>query len=323
MTTSVTSPDNKAFEEQCEAHRSALRVHCYRLLGSFEDAEDLTQETLMRAWKARDDFEGRASLRNWLHRIATNACLDSKRASDRRPAVVPLNETEETTTEITWLQPFPDHLLDESGDPEVAAIERETIELAYITAIQHLAPKARATLVLRDVLGWSAAETADALEITVAGVNSALQRAREGMREKLPTNRMEWRSDYDATAEERDAVQRYIALCENPTTENCRATLADDATFTMPPELGYWIGGETMFNAWVDGGLGSDEFGQIKATVTSCNRHPAIANYVIKKGDSVARLFAVDVVRIEDGMVAEIVAFSGSALNVFDLPDQL
>lgn len=323
MSTSATSQSQSAFEAQCEKHRAAIRVHCYRLLGSFEDAEDLTQETLVRAWKARDDFEGRASLRNWLYRIATNACLDSKRASDRRPAVVPINESEETTTEITWLQPFPDRYLDDSGDPEVAAIERETIELAYISAIQNLAPNARATLVLRDILGWSAAETAEALEITVAGVNSALQRAREGMREKLPTNRMEWRADYDATAEERDAVERYIALCENPTTENCRAVLAADATFTMPPELGYWHGGETMFNAWVKGGLGSEEFGQIKAKVTSCNRHPAIANYVLKTGDTVARLFAVDVVRIEDGMVAEIIAFSGTALDAFDLPQQL
>lgn len=323
MSTSAQNPEMQTFEEQCEEHRAALRVHCYRLLGSFEDAEDLTQETLMRAWKARDDFEGRASLRNWLYRIATNACLDSKRASDRRPAVVPINEGEETTTEITWLQPFPDHLLDNSGDPEVAAIERETIELAYITAIQHLAPKARATLVLRDVLGWSAAETADALEITVAGVNSALQRARDGMRENLPTNRMAWRADYDATAEERDAVERYIALCDSPTIDNCRAVLAKDATFTMPPELVYSIGGEEMFNSWVKGGLGSEEFGQIKTMVTTCNRHPAIANYVLKTGDTVARLFAVDVVRVEDGMVAEIVAFSGSALDALDLPAQL
>lgn len=323
MTTSVQTAERREFESRCEEHRSALRVHCYRMLGSFEDAEDLTQETLLRAWKARDDFEGRASLRNWLYKIATNACLDSKRSSDRRPAVVSLNESDGTTTEITWLQPFPDHLLDQSDDPEVAAIERETIELAYITAIQHLAAKARAVLVLRDVLGWSAADTAETLQITVAGVNSALQRAREGMRQKLPTNRMEWRSGDDTTAAEREAVERYIALCENPTIENCRAVLAEDATFTMPPELGYWVGGETMFNSWIKGGLGSEEFGQIRTKVTSCNRHPAIANYVIKQGDTVARLFAVDVVRIENGMVAEIVAFSGSALDAFDLPDQL
>lgn len=323
MSTPAQNPETQTFEARCEEHRAALRVHCYRLLGSFEDAEDLTQETMMRAWKARDDFEGRASLRNWLYRIATNACLDSKRAAERRPAVVPLNASEETTTEITWLQPFPDHLLDQSGDPEVAAIERETIELAYITAIQHLAPKARATLLLRDVLGWSAAETAETLDITVAGVNSALQRAHEGMREKLPTNRMEWRADYDATVEERSAVERYMAMCENPTSETARAVLAEDATFTMPPELGIWVGGETMFNSWVNGGLGSEEFGQIKPKVTSCNRHPAIANYVLKSGDTVARLFAVDVIRVEDGMVAEIIAFSGSALNAFDLPDRL
>jgi RNA polymerase sigma-70 factor (ECF subfamily) len=155
-----------------QGHRRELHVHCYRMLGSFDDCEDLVQETFLRAWRGRNTFAGRSSVRAWLYKIATNACLD---ALDKRPRVA-------ASGEVTWLQPFPDELLDElvatEDAPDVTAIEKETIELAFLTAIQHLAPLPRAVLILRDVLDCSASETADMLETTVASVNSALQRAR-------------------------------------------------------------------------------------------------------------------------------------------------
>ena len=163
-----TGMEKSAFAEQVERHRRELQVHCYRMMGSFEDSEDLTQETFMRAWRRRESFEGRSSFRAWLYRIATNACLDALSRRPRSPAA---------SSEILWLQPYPDHLLEEvapsEDEPDAAVVSKETIELAFMVAIQHLPPKQRAVLILRDVLGWPAKETAALLETSVASVNSA------------------------------------------------------------------------------------------------------------------------------------------------------
>ena len=171
--------DEQAFGARVEPHRRELHVHCYRLLGSFEEAEDLVQEAFLRAWRRRETYEGRASVRAWLYRIATNACLDALDKRPRRPSA---------SGEVAWLQPYPDELLEQLPDrregPEDVALAKETVELAFIAAIQHLAPLPRAVLVLRDVLGCSAKETARLLETTEASVNSALQRARAGLRER-------------------------------------------------------------------------------------------------------------------------------------------
>jgi RNA polymerase sigma-70 factor (ECF subfamily) len=176
----VTDPEQAAFAAECEAHRRMLRVHCYRMTGSFDDAEDLVQETFMRAWRSRASFEGRAQLSTWLHRIATNACLDALAHRPARvlpedvvPAVAPDDEPRPTpplAPEVAWMQPFPDRLL----DPEAIAASRESIELAFLAALQHLPPRQRAILILCDVLGWSAKEVAGLLELTVAAVTSAL-----------------------------------------------------------------------------------------------------------------------------------------------------
>ena len=179
------------FSALTERHRRELHVHCYRMLGSFEDAEDTVQETFLRAWRRRETYEGRSMFRAWLYRIATNACLDL--LARRRPQAA-------TGGEVPWLQPYPDRLLDElpaadADDPERAAVARETIELAYLVAVQHLAPRPRAVLILRDVLGWPAKDTAQLLGDTVHSVNSALQRARAGMREHLPAERQDWTGD--------------------------------------------------------------------------------------------------------------------------------
>ncbi|MFI5427526.1 RNA polymerase subunit sigma-70 [Aeromicrobium sp. UC242_57] len=180
--------DEPTFSGMVERHRRELHVHCYRMLGSFEDAEDTVQETLLRAWRRRETFEGRSTFRAWLYRIATNACLDLLAKRRPKPA---------TGGEVLWLQPYPDHLLDElpadnADGPETAAVSRETIELAYLIAVQHLAPRPRAALILRDVLGWPANDVAEMLGVSVNSVNSALQRARAGMREHLPAERQDW-----------------------------------------------------------------------------------------------------------------------------------
>ena len=174
--------DEPAFSGLAERHRRELHVHCYRMLGSFEDAEDTVQETFLRAWRRRETFEGRSTFRAWLYRIATNACLDLLAKVRPEPA---------TGGEVLWLQPYPDQLLDElpaadADEPETVAFARETIELAYLVAVQHLAPRPRAVLILRDVLGWPAKDVAELLGDSVNSVNSALQRARAGMRSTCP-----------------------------------------------------------------------------------------------------------------------------------------
>jgi len=180
----VRTGDEATFAELVEPHRRELQVHCYRMLGSLEDSEDLVQETFLRAWRSRRSFEGRASFRSWLYRIATNACLDTieRRSRVATDAIQPL-------AEVPWLQPYPDHLLEEVAggepEPEEEVVAKETIELAFIAAIQLLPPRQRAALICRDVLGWSAAESAALLDLTVPALNSALQRARATPKEHM------------------------------------------------------------------------------------------------------------------------------------------
>src|SRR5690349_10772856 len=203
-----------SFEEHVERYRHELRVHCYRMLGSYDEAEDLVQETFLRAWRGLDDFEGRSSVRAWLYRIATNACIDVRRP--RRVLPYQLEPASFPSTalpareDVPWLQPFPDVLLDRAEEPDAVAIRRETIELAFLIAIQHLPARQRAVLIFRDVLGWPARETADAVDLSVAAVNSALQRARPVLREHLPSHRSEW-SAPDVSADERKLLRSYMA----------------------------------------------------------------------------------------------------------------
>src|SRR6478735_7783406 len=220
--------DETAFGARVERHRRELHVHCYRMLGSFEESEDLVQEAFLRAWRRRATFAGRSSVRAWLYRIATNACLD---ALDKRPP------RPDASGEIAWLQPYPDVLLEQLPDgrdgPEDVALAKETVELAFIAAIQHLAPLPRAVLVLRDVLGCSARETARLLETTEASVNSALQRARGGLRKTLPEDREAWQHTTDATTAERELLARYVDCSERADTQGLAALLHEDVRFSM------------------------------------------------------------------------------------------
>jgi RNA polymerase sigma-70 factor (ECF subfamily) len=310
--------DEATFGRHVERHRRELHVHCYRMLGSFDDSEDLVQETFARAWRSREQFEGRSSVRAWLYRIATNACLD---ALDKRPRKV------SPTGEVLWLQPYPDELLDELVDeepgPEAAAVSRETIELAFLVAIQHLPPLQRAVLIIRDVLGFSARETATLLETSAPAVNSALQRARATMADHLPERRLEWAPGTDPSSAERELLERLIAHSESPDVSALAEVLHEEVRFSMPPQPGLWQGREVVVGSWVEGGFGSEAFGSLRCLVTRANRQPAVANYVRGPGDDRYTPLALDVITIADGAVIEIVTFDGSVFEKFGLPPSL
>ena len=310
--------DEQAFGARVEPHRRELHVHCYRLLGSFEDAEDLVQEAFLRAWRRRETYAGRASLRAWLYRIATNACLD---ALDKRPRRLGADG------EVAWLQPYPDELLEELPDlregPEDVALARETIELAFIAAIQHVAPLPRAVLVLRDVLGCSAKETARLLETTEASVNSALQRARGALRHQLPADRTDWRAGAELDAATRTLLDRYLDYSDRADVEGLATLLHEDVRFSMPPYPGVWAGRRAVVDGWVEGGFGTEAFGAMRCLLTWSNGQPAVACYVRKPGDDAFRPLAIDTLRFRDGLVADIVTFDGDVFARFGLPASL
>ncbi|QXC60723.1 RNA polymerase subunit sigma-70 [Aquihabitans sp. G128] len=225
--------DERAWARVVGRHHRELHVHCYRMLGNFEEAEDTVQEVFLRAWRKRDAFDGGPHLRAWLYRIATNACLDVLRKKRRRVAA------HGSYAEVGWLQPYPDRLLDEvvastDDEPDEVAVARETIELAYLAALQVLPARQRAALILRDVLGWTAAETADALETTVPAANSALQRARATLQQELPRSRSEWTTAEPSEAD-REVLARFIDAHQRGDAEASVALATADIRITMPP----------------------------------------------------------------------------------------
>jgi RNA polymerase sigma-70 factor (ECF subfamily) len=316
--------DAAAFAALVERHRRELQVHCYRMLGSFEDSEDLVQETFLRAWRRRDTFQGRSTFLAWLYKIATNACLDELA---RRPRTAPADGGR-PLAEVPWLQPYPDRLLEgiatgEDG-PEDEVVARETIELAFIAAIQLLPPRQRAVLIARDVLGWSAAESAALLDLSVAGANSALQRARATLRRHLPARRSEWAPGSDPSVEELALLRRYMDASERGDTSAMVELLREDALFSMPPQPEWVVGAEAMVAAWARGGFGSESWGSLRCVLTRANRQPAVANYLRSPGESTYRPLALDVLRIEEGAFAEVTAFALEPfLEPLDLPHAL
>ena len=300
--------DEAAFSALVEPYRRELQVHCYRMLGSFEDSEDLVQETFLRAWRNRTSFQGRSTFKAWLYRIATNACLD---ALARRPHTIPASGN---AADAAWLQPFPDRLLDEAAasedEPESAVVSRETIELAFLVAIQHLPPRQRAVLIARDVLDWSAKETAALLETSVASVNSALQRARATLKEQLPEGRLEWTPGSDPSEEERELLERYMDATDRGDPDAIVQLLREDAFCAMPPQPESWVGREKIVAAWVKGGFGASWFGDLRSLLTRVNRQPAVAVYHRKPGETTFHPLALDVLRLEEGRVADIIVFS-------------
>jgi RNA polymerase sigma-70 factor, ECF subfamily len=315
------------FAELVERHRRELRVHCYRMLGSFEDAEDLVQETFLRAWRRRDtfDFQGPGSLRAWLYRIATNACLDALERRPRRVLPAQLGPAADPRAalrppaDLPWLQPYPEDLLE-------GVVSKETIELAFLAAIQHLPPRQRAALIVRDVLGWSAKETASLLETSVASANSALQRARATLKTRLPASRLEWTASADPSADERQLLRRYVDAYERGDATELAEVLREDARLVMPPYL-EWYDGRAAIVTFAEAFIapGSPGFrGRLRGVPTSANMQPAVAWYLPDPGSSVYRALSLDVLQIEAGQVAEITGFVLPELfPAFGLPPTL
>ncbi len=331
----MTAPrEESAFATLVEPHRRELQVHCYRMLGSFEDSEDLVQETFLRAWRGRASFSSgdRSSFRAWLYRIATNACLDVLRTRTRRvlpPQVGPPGDPAAPPpppADLPWLQPYPDRLLASiapaEDEPGAGVVARETIELAFLAAIQYLSPRQRAVLILREVLGWSAKDTASLLEASVVSVNSALQRARATLRERLPERRTEWARSVGPSAEEQELLRRYVEAHEQADVHALAELLRKDARLTMPPHPTWYAGREAILVAAEKGF--DPEFGELRSVVAGANLQPAVAHYLRRPGESEYRPLALDVLRIEGGAVAEIHSFVFAELFLaFGLPPAL
>jgi RNA polymerase sigma-70 factor (TIGR02960 family) len=307
--------DGSAFAALTERYRRELHVHCYRMLASFDEAEDAVQETFLRAWRNRRSFDGGSLFRAWLYRIATNVCLDMIRRSSRRVTTL------RSFAEVPWLQPYPDRLLDEaarsSDEPDAVAVSRETIELAFLAALQVLPPRQRAVLIVRDILGWPAGEAARLLETSVAAANSALQRARATMRLHLPSRRAEW-SAGRATAEERALLERFIDAHERGDAAAAIAIAAEDIRITMPPNPLFFEGLEDLVPL-LERAFGEDRDGDWRLVPTMANRMPTAASYLRRPGDSEFRGFKFDMLRIEDGLIAEITTFGPALFPAFGL----
>jgi len=297
-----------------EPERGALHLHCYRMLGSVHDADDALQETLLRAWRSLDRFEPRAPFGAWLHRVATNVCLTMLAGRRRRPEVPVADTGEDAWNErLLHLQPYPDRLLD---DLET----RETVELAFVTAAQLLPPKQRAVLILRDVLGWPAKDVAELLGDSVNSVNSALQRARAGMREHLPAERQDWTGG-EEDAGTRELVRRYTDASVATDVAAIAALLGDDVRCSMPPTPGLYVGRDTVVNSWVEDGF--EGMKHLRAVLTSVNRQPAVAFYLWRKREGAYLPLTIDVLRITGGAIAEIVTFHDDQFPRLALPERL
>jgi RNA polymerase sigma-70 factor, ECF subfamily len=316
-------PGNEEFARLTEPFRAELLAHCYRMLGSVYDAEDQVQETLVRAWRSYGEFEGRASLRTWLYRIATNACLRAIENRGRRPLPSGLGGPSEdpygplatAQPEVPWLQPFPDALLgDGPADPAAVALSRENVRLALIAALQYLPPRQRAVLLLRDVLGWRAAEVADLLGTTATAVNSTLQRARDQLREAAPAQDA---MREPADAGQRELLDRYAAAFETADVTALMRLLRKDAVFEMPPQPAWFAGREAIGRFLAFRVLPSRTFRMVPI---AANGQPGFAAYM-RAADGVFRAHAIQVLTVSAGQIERLVSFSDASLfPAFGLP---
>ncbi|WP_069773817.1 RNA polymerase subunit sigma-70 [Streptomyces sp. LUP30] len=320
-----------AFTSLVEGHRRELRVHCYRLLGSYDEADDLTQETFLRAWRARDALEDVANVRAWLYRIATHVCLDFLRRHNRRPAPyepVPGLDSGDgpPPPRLPWLQPFPDDQLPETPAPQrrpdEEAVAGETLELVFLTAVQLLPPRQRAAVILRDVAGWSAQETADLLGSTLASANSAVQRGRSALREALPGRREDWSAAATPSAEDLKLVQRYVDAVARADFDAMVDLVREDAVLTMPPNP-FWFTSRDALFAFVRPNIDPASptfFGHWRLMPVRANGQPAVAGYLRRPGTSVFRAQLIDVLRTREGRIAEITTFEPHLFPAFGLP---
>lgn len=325
--------DESAFAELTEGVRAEIQVHCYRIVGSFQDAEDLVQETWLAAWRGLEGFEGRASLRSWLYRIATNRSLNALRDRRRRPRELP-TPPEQTPTppeptrtgEPVWLEPYPDILLeslqDRSPGPEARYEAREAIGLAFVAALQRLPPRQRAALVLRDVLGFRAREVAEMLGATEVSVNRALQRAREALDRSVPPGQREI-TPLPESREERELVARFTSAFEAGDIPGVVALLTDDALLTMPPEpLEYQ--GPTAIGRFLSTVPAGGALERVRLVPTRANGQPAFGCYLLDAHAPIARAYGLMVLTLQDDRVAAITGFADtSVFRSFGLPRTL
>src|SRR5215212_2317117 len=309
---------------ELEQHRRELTAYCYRMLGSPFDAEDAVQDTLLRAWKSIGRFEGRAALRSWLYRIATNVCLDMLKGRERRarpmdlgPSREPIEANLNTLPEVTWIEPVPDSLVAHDGDPAEVAMAHETIRLAFVAALQHLPPRQRAVLILCEVLRWKASEVAELLDTSVASVNSALQRARATLDESDITD-----ADAAPTLDEsnRELLARYVEAFERYDMEALTSLIHEDATQSMPP-FDLWLSGrDDIFSWWVGPGAGCR--GSRVIPTTTANGAPAFGQYKPNDAGDGYEPWALQVVEIEDGKIVEFTFFLDTerVFPLFGLP---
>jgi RNA polymerase sigma-70 factor, ECF subfamily len=323
--------DREAFGHLVEAYRRELHAHCYRMLGSYADAEDAVQETLLRAWRGLPRFEGRSSLRSWLYRIATNACL---RAIERRPRrVLPIDYTPaadpqdglaDPVSEPVWLEPYPDTNLGLEGPagPDARYEQREAVELAFIAALQHLPARQRAVLILRDVLGFSARETAAVLETTPVSVDSALQRAHKTVEARLPSRTQQQTLRLIGDDELSQIVERFVDAWERNDVDAVVSMLADDARMAMPP-LPSWYSGRDQVAAFLRGYTLAD-IKRWRLIPTSANGQPALAGYIWEAQTEAFMPYCVYVLTLRERRIEEITAFvTPEAFRRFGLPESI
>ena len=320
--------DQHAFRELTDPYRAELQLHCYRILGSLQDAEDQLQETLLAAWRGLDGFEGRASVRAWLYRIATNRCLNALRARGRRPQEVSrMVEPPEPTRRVepTWLEPYPDVLLEGLADtapgPDPRYETRESVGLAFVAALQHLPPQQRAALVLRDVLGFRTAEVAAMLENSEASVKGALQRARGALDARVPEDERE-RAPLPRSARERELVGRFVAAVERGDTDGVVSLLTDDAWVTMPPEPYEYQGRQAIARFLRDRAIRRGA--NLRLVPTRANGQPAFGCYLPDPQAPIARAYGLMVLTLDGDRISAITWFwERSLLPHFGLPRTL
>ena len=326
-TGTATPTDEVGFEEATAGFRRELLAHCYRMTGSPSEAEDLVQETYLRAWRSYDAFEGRSSLRTWLHRIATNVCLTALEGQQRRPLPTGLGapsttaaEPLEQRTEVPWLGPLPDAMLG-PRDPAEAVVEQDSVRLAFVAALQHLPARQRAVLVLRDVLRWSAAEVAEALETTVPAVNSALQRAHASLAQAAPDRERTTVGELDAR--QRATLEAYVDAFWRKDVASIARLLTEDAVWEMPPFTG-WYQGPQQIAALVDTHCpgGAHDMPMLP---TACNGQPAFGLY-LREHEGADRFlpFQLQVLELEGDRVKHVVVFFDTdAFARAGLPEEL
>ena len=324
--------ETPSFQYLVDDQRAELHAHCYRMLGSLHDADDALQDTLLRAWRALPKFRGRSSLRTWLYRIATNVCLD---AIARRPKrVLPIDygpimgpgddEAEQPVEQSLWIEPYPDDALgiaDGAAGPDARYERREALELAFVAALQHLPPRQRAVLILRDVLGFSAKEAAESLETTVPSVNGALQRARRAVEERVPDRSQHATLVGLGDRRLSELVGRFADAFERGEVDAILAILSEDATFGMPPYPGWYRGRDAVADSWL---MPAGPPPRLRYVPTRSNGQVALGTYQLDPEHGGYLPLALDVLTLRGDLIADVTAFRTPAIFPrFGLPDEI